>query len=193
MPTAARHGARPLSPLSMLRLLFWLALGAAIVWVLYRDIPIPGIASEEIVYATTPPVAGCEANGCTVVYALELANIGRSAQEVHVRLRGDAVAAALVPPTLRRATDAVATTATTERSGAESYAVGRLAPEERATLVFALHAPSHDTTLGWDRLLLGIDPVVGITRPGDVGALSADRVVNGLARVVHRLVRATAG
>lgn len=174
----------------MLRLLFWLLLLGAIGWVLYRDVPIPGIASEEIVYATTPPVAGCGSGGCTVVYALDLANIGRSAQEAHVRLRGDVLAAAVVPPTLRRASDAVAATATTERSGAESYAVGRLEPEEHATLIFALHAPAHESALGWERVLLGIDPAVGVARPGDPGALTVDRMVNGLARVVHRLVGA---
>jgi len=173
----------------MLRLLVWIAILVGLAYVLESNMPIPGIPAEEVVYTTAPPVAGCGAAGCTVVYALDLANAGRSAQDVQVRLRGDALGAPIVAPTVRRATDAAPANAN-DHAGVQSYTVARLVPEERASLVFALHAPARDAALGWDRLLVSVDSAGGVTRPGEVGAISAVRLVNGAARMVARLVRA---
>jgi hypothetical protein len=175
----------------MLRLLFWIAVLAAVVYVLGDDVPIPGIADQELVYTTTPPVTSCSASGCVAVYTLEIANVGRSAQpSVRVRLRADAVASSIVPPTLRRRSEVVAVSATEDRAGIDAYPLGALEPEERVALVFATRAASREAVPSWDRVLVGVDPGDGSARPGDVGAITVGRVVNDAARIAKRIVAA---
>ena len=175
----------------MLRLLFWIAVLAAVVYALNEDVPIPGIADQELVYATPPPVASCGASGCVAVYTLAIANVGRTAQaSVRVRLRADAVATPVVPPTLQRRNEAVVVAATDDRAGVEAFPLGTLDPEEHVALVFAVRAGSREAVPGWDRVLVGVDPGSGSARPGDVGAITVGRVVNDAARVTKRLVAA---
>jgi hypothetical protein len=175
----------------MMRLLFWLLVLGAIGFVLNANLPIPGIATEEVVFTTTPTVSTCGPTGCIAVYTLDVANVGRSGQEtVRVRLRSEAVASPVIAPTLRRAGDATVVTATDERPGIDTLALGALLPEERVALVFALQAPSRAAVLGWDRVLVGVEAGAGSARAGEVGALTVGRVVHALGRSVQRVVRA---
>jgi hypothetical protein len=91
---------------------------------------------------------------------------------------------------VRRASEATAATTANDRPGVESVSLGRLAPEERVALVFALRAAARENAPGWDRVLVGVDPVTGSSRPGDVGGITLGRVVNASGRVVHRVVSA---
>jgi len=173
----------------MLRLLFWLLVIGGIVLVLNGTLPLPGLAQEEVVYATPPPVTTCGASGCIAVYTLEVGNVGRSAQEsVRVRLRADALATPVIAPTVRRANESTLVTGTDDRPGIEAYPLGRVGADERVTLLFALRAASRDAVPGWDRLLVGVSPSSGAARPGDAGALSAGRVVHAAGRIVERIV-----
>src|SRR5262245_49639566 len=114
----------------MVRLLFWVGLLAAAWLVLSGALPVPGVANEGVVFATTPPVTNCGSAGCLAVYTLEVANPGRSAQEsVKVRLRSDTLANPAIPPTLRRASETVGLQAATERGTVEAYQLGRMEPE----------------------------------------------------------------
>src|SRR5258708_3598025 len=175
----------------MLRFLFWLVVLLAIFAVLNGTLPVPGIAAEEVVYGTPPPVATCGSSGCIAVYTLEVTNTGRSAQDgVRVRLRADAIASPVVAPAVRRASEAVAVSAASDRAGIEMYPLGQIGPEERVALVFALRAPSRETVPQWDRVLVGVDPTAGSARPGDVGALSAGRILNAAGRTTTRIVAA---
>jgi hypothetical protein len=174
----------------MLRLLFWLLVIACLLAAFDGVIPLPGIPDEEVVYATPPPVSTCGSSGCVAVYTLELANVGRSAQSgVRVRLRPDAIAAPLVAPTVRRASDSAQVTPATDR-GVDTYPLGRMEPEERIALVFALRAPSRETVAGWDRVLVGVEPAAGAARPGGVSEMTVGRAVHGAGRVTARLVAA---
>lgn len=186
---ARRPGTLP--ALIMLRLLFWGLLVAAVVLVLNGTLPVPGVAQEEIVYATPPPVTACGSAGCVVVYTIEVANVGRSPQDgVRVRLRADAVEAPVVAPTVRRADATAPAPPASDRPGVEAYPLGRLEPEERAALVFAVRAPARDAVRGWDRVLVGVDPTAGGARPGDPGALTPGRVLHGLGRRATRVMDA---
>jgi hypothetical protein len=174
----------------MMRLLFWILLIGLVVAVLDGAVPMPGVADEEVVYTTDVPVSTCGTSGCIVVYTIEVANAGRSTQEnVRVRLRSDPLTAPVIAPTVRRASEATVAAIANDRS-VDSVPLGRLEPEERVAVVFALRAPSHEAAAGWDRLLVGVDPAVGAARPGDVGAITLGRVVNASGRVVHRVVTA---
>jgi hypothetical protein len=174
----------------MLRLLFWILVIGLVVAALDGTIPMPGVADEEVVYTTEVPVSTCGTSGCIAVYTLEVANAGRSTQEsVRVRLRSDAVATPVIAPTVRRASEATVAATANERS-VDTVPLGRLAPEERVDLVFALRAPARESVLGWDRVLVGVDTAAGAARPGDVGAITFGRVVNASGRVVHRVVSA---
>ena len=175
----------------MLRLLFWLVVLGVVGLMLNGNLPIPGIADEEVVYATPAIVASCGSSGCLAVDAVEVANVGRSAQEtVRVRLRTDAFGTPVVPPTVRRAQETSVPTVASERPGVDMYPLGRLAPEERVTLVFALRAASREAVPPWERVLVAVEPAKGVARPGDVDAITVDRVVHSAGRVVQRLVRA---
>src|SRR5512144_1650664 len=102
----------------MLRLLFWLLVLGALGFVLNANLPIPGIATEEVVYTTTPAVTTCGAQGCIAVYTLEVGNVGRSAQEaVRVRFRSDAMQSPVIAPTVRRTSGAVTVTPANDRPG----------------------------------------------------------------------------
>ena len=69
---------------------------------------------------------------------LEMGNVGRSAQEsVRVRLRTDAVETPVIAPTMRPWSENVVVESAGDRPGTETYALGRVEPEERVTLVFA--------------------------------------------------------
>lgn len=175
----------------MVRFLFWVGL-LAIAWlVLTGSLPLPGVPDEEVVFATTPPVAACGSAGCLAVYTLEVANPGRSAQEtVKVRLRADALANPAVPPTLRRAGDTSDLQAADERGTVAAYQLGQLVPEERVALVFALRAPARDAVPGWDRVFVGVEPAHGAARPADPGALGAGRLVHSAGRTLERVVDA---
>jgi hypothetical protein len=175
----------------MLRFLFWLLVLGAIGFVLNANLPIPGIATEEVDYTTTPVVTTCSTSGCLAVYTLELGNVGRSAQEaVRVQLRSDALDGAMIAPTVRRTSGTSVVSPATDRPGVETIYVGALAPEERAALVFALHAAARESVLGWDRVLVGVETSAGSARAAEVGALTVGRVVHALGRTVQRLVRA---
>ena len=173
----------------MLRLLFWILVIGLVVAVLDGVLPMPGVADEEIVYTTDVPVSTCGSSGCIVVYSLEVANAGRSTQDnVRVRLRSDAIASPVIAPTVRRASEAAVAQTASDR-GVDSVPLGRLAPEERVALVFALRAPARESAPGWDRVLVGVDPISGSARPGDVGGITFGRVVNASGRVVHQTLR----
>lgn len=175
----------------MLRLLFWLLLLTGVGLMLNGNLPIPGLAQEEVVFTTNPPVASCGSTGCLVVYSIDVANTGESAQEsVRVRLRSEPLATAAVVPTVRRATESTLAAAMNDRPGSDVYPLGRLGPEERAALVFALRPASRETMLGWDRLLIGVEPSLGAARPGDVAAIGAERLVHAASRTVRRIVAA---
>ena len=175
----------------MLRLLFWLVVLSTIVLVLDGTVPVPGIAREEVVYATPPPVATCGSSGCIAVYTLEVGNLGRSAQEsVRVRLRTDALATPVILPTVRRASETALASPMEDRSGIEAFPLGPLAPEERVTLVFALRAPARESVASWDRLLVDVVPAAGSARPGDVGALTSGRLLQAAGRVASRITEA---
>ena len=175
-----------LAPARMLRFLFWVLLISVTVLFLNGTLPTPGIADEEVVYDTPPPITSCTAAGCIAVYELDVGNVGRSPQKaVRVRLRAGAIDDAVIAPTLRRG---MANTAVEpqvdERSGVVVLPVGPLDTEERVTVVFALRAPSHDGVKGWDRVLVGVEPAAGAGRPGDAGELTMGRVVHAAGRVV---------
>lgn len=172
----------------MLRFLFWAIVLAVAVLMLNGTLPIPGIADEEVVYTTTPPVSTCGPSGCIVVYTLEVANVGRSPQDsVRVRLREDAIASPMIAPTVRRSGDTMLAPPATDRPGVEAFPLGTLQPEERVSLVFALRAASREAAPGWDRVLVGVDPSRGGARPGEVTAVTAGRVVHALGRMTVRL------
>ena len=175
----------------MLRLLFWLVVLGGVIWVLGTDMPIPGVAQQEVVYETPPPAASCGPSGCLAVYTLEIGNVGRSAQEtVRVRMRADALETPAVAPTVRHAGGSTLVTPTEDRPGVMTLSLGQIGPDEHASLVFALRAPSRDGIPGWDRLLVGVDPATGAARPGDVGALTAGRIVNAAGRIATWIVGA---
>jgi hypothetical protein len=175
----------------MLRLLFWTLVVAATILVLNGTLPVPGIAQEEVVYTATPPVSTCGPAGCVVVYTLDVANVGRSTQDgVRVRLRADAVQAPVIAPTVRRASEATLASPASDRAGVEAYPLGRIDTDERVTLVFALRAGSRETVLGWDRVLVGVDPTVGGARPGEVSAVTPGRVLHAVGRRATRLIEA---
>jgi hypothetical protein len=116
---------------------------------------------------------------------------GRSAQDgVRVRLRTDAVQSPLIAPTVRRTNDATLVSPASDRTGVEAYPLGRLDTDERVSLVFALRAASRETVLGWDRVLVGVDPTVGSARPGEVSAVTAGRVLHAVGRRATRLIEA---
>ena len=172
----------------MLRLLFWLCVIGGTVLVLNGTMPLPGIPQEEVVYETPPPVVSCAASACIAVYTLEMANVGRSAQElVRVRLRSDAVETPLIAPTMRRGSENAVVESTSDRPGSETYALGRMEPEERVTLVFALRAGSRGAVPGWDRVLVGVDASSGAAHPGAVGALTAGRIIHTAGRFAERV------
>jgi len=175
----------------MFRLLFWLIVIVGAGLVLNGNLPLPGVPEEEVVFTTNPPVASCGSSGCMVVYSLDVANPGVSPQEsVRVRLRSEPLATAVVAPAVRRATESTLAPAMNDRPGIDVYPLGRLAPEERAALVFALRAPSRETVLDWDRLLIGVEPALGAARPGDVAALGTGRILHAAGRTVRRIVAA---
>ncbi len=175
----------------MLRFLFWLVVLVLVVLVLDGDLPMPGAAEEEIVYETDVPVSTCGTAGCVVAYTLEVANTGRSTQDaVRVRLRSDAIASPVIAPTVRRESEAAPAEISNERGGTDVVTLGKVAPEERVALVFALHASTRESAAGWDRVLVGVETTRGAARPGDVGAISLGRLVNGAARFVQPLFAA---
>jgi hypothetical protein len=174
----------------MLRLLFWLLAIGGVLLALDGTLPV-GLAREEVVYTTPPPVASCGPSGCIAVYALEVGNVGRSAQDgVRVRLRADALATPAILPTVRRAGATGLAAGTEERAGVETYALGPLEIEERVSLVFALRTASRDVVPGWDRVLVEVEPSAGSAHPGDAGALSTGRLVQAAGRVASRLTGA---
>jgi hypothetical protein len=173
----------------MFRLLFWIIVLALVGLVLNGNLPVPGIPQEEVVFTTDPPVASCGSSGCIVVYSLDVANTGESAQEsVRVRLRAEPLAQAVVVPTVRRATETSLAPSMNDRQGIDVYPLGRLAPEERAALVFALRAASRETVLGWERLLIGVEPALGAARPGDVSEIGIGRLLHSTSRTFRRVV-----
>ena len=177
----------------MFRLLFWILIILTAALVVQGTVPVPGIAMEEVVYATPPPVPACGSQGCIGIYTLEVANVGRSTQEmVRIRLRDASIGTPVVSPTVRRMTETSLAPPAEDRAGTVLYPLGRLAPEERATLVFALRAPSREAMPGWERLLIGIDTSRGGARLGDPGAVTVGRLVHALGRVVDRVVHAIA-
>jgi hypothetical protein len=178
-----------LPPARMLRFLFWVLLISVTVLFLNGTLPTPGIADEEVVYDTPPPIASCTATGCIAIYSLDVGNVGRSPQKaVRVRLRAGAIDDAVIVPTIRRAmTNAAVAPEVDERSGVVVLPVGTLDPEERVTVVFALHATARDAVKGWDRVLVGVEPSAGAGRPGDAGELTMGRVVHAAGRVVIQL------
>src|SRR5262245_60112572 len=152
----------------MFRLLFWLTVFGVIGFVLSGTSALPGLPLEEIVYATPPPVATCSPTGCIAVYTLEVGNVGKAAQEsVRVRMRADAIASPLIAPTVRRAGENAIAEGTDDRPGIQAFPIGRLEPDERVTLLFALRATSRESVAGWDRLLVGVDASAGSARPGE--------------------------
>jgi hypothetical protein len=180
----------------MIRLLFWiLVLGGA--WlVLSGTLPVPGVPDEEVVYATTPPVVSCilATTGCTVVYTLEVANVGRSVQEsVKVRVRTSVLENPAVAPTLRRASETAPLQSAGEKAGVDAYPIGPLAPEERVAVVFALHAPTREAVLGWERVLVGVDPDTGAAEPGDPGAITSSRLMHVTGRLLDRVAHELRG
>ena len=175
----------------MLRLLFWLLVVGGILLVLDGTLPVPGIARDEVVYATPPPVATCGPSGCIAVYTLEVGNVGRAAQEsVRVRLRTDTLAMPVILPTVRRTGDTALSEAVEDRPGINAYPLGALGPEERVTLLFALRAPSRTMVADWDRLLVDVAPAAGSAHPGDVGALTGGRLLHAAGRVATRITEA---
>jgi len=173
----------------MLRFLFWVLVISVTVLFLNGTLPTPGIADEEVVYDTPPPIASCSPTGCIAIYEIDVGNVGRSAQKaVRVRLRAGAVENPIIAPTLRRAlANAPVEVAEDERAGGMVVPLGPLDAEERVTLVFALRAPSREAVPGWDRLLIGVEPSAGAGRPGDAGELTMGRVVHAAGRVVIQL------
>jgi len=173
----------------MLRFLFWVLVISVTVLFLNGTLPTPGIADEEVVYDTPPPIASCTGTGCIAVYELDVGNVGRSPQKaVRVRLRAGAIDDAVITPTLRRGmVNSPVEPQVDERSGVVVLPVGALEPEERVTVVFALRAPAHDAVKGWDRVLVGVEPSAGAGRPGDAGELTMGRVVHAAGRVVIQL------
>ena len=178
-----------LAPHTMLRFLFWVLVITVTVLFLNGTLPTPGIADEEVVYDAPPPIASCSATGCIAVYSLDVGNVGRSPQKaVRVRLRAGSVDNPVIAPTVRRGlSNAPVEAPEDERSGVVVLPLGPLDAEERMTLVFALHAPSRDAVVGWDRVLVGVEPSVGAGRPGDAGELTMGRVVHAAGRVVVEL------
>jgi hypothetical protein len=175
----------------MLRLLFWTLVVAGTILVLNGTLPVPGVAQEEVVYTATPPVTTCGPAGCIVVYTLDVANVGRSSQAaVRVRLRTDALQSPVIAPTVRRADHVALAPADGDRLGVDVYPLGRLDADERVSLVFALRAPSREGILGWDRVLVGVDPTLGGARPGEVSALTSGRVLHAVGRRATRLIEA---
>jgi hypothetical protein len=175
----------------MIRFLFWLIVLLAAVLVLEGAVPLPGIAPDEVVYTTTPPVSTCGSSGCIAVYTLEVANVGRARQDaVRVRLRTDVLRTPVIAPTVRRASEAVLAATANDQPGIDLVPLGALAPEERVALVFAVRAPSRDAIVGWDRILVDVEPGMGAARPGDVAAITVGRVVHAVGRVVHRVLEA---
>jgi len=178
-----------LAPHTMLRFLFWVLLISVTVLFLNGTLPTPGIADEEVIYDAPPPIASCSATGCVAIYSLDVGNVGRSPQKaVRVRLRAGTVENPVIAPTLRRGlANAPVEAQEDERSGVVVVPLGPLDAEERVTLLFALHAPSRDAVLGWDRVLVGVEPTAGAGRPGDAGELTMGRVVHAAGRVVIEL------
>jgi hypothetical protein len=175
----------------MLRFVFWAIVLAVGVLMLNGTLPIPGIADEEVVYTTPPPVSTCGPSGCIVVYTLEVANVGRSPQDsVRVRLREDAITTPMIAPTVRRASETALAPPATDRPGVEAFPLGAIAPEERVALVFALRTASREAAPGWDRVLVGVDPARGGARPGEVSAVTPGRVVHAVGRLTVRLTEA---
>jgi hypothetical protein len=175
----------------MFRLLFWALLIGGGVLVANGTVPVPGVADEEVVYATPPAVTTCGSSGCIVVYALELANVGRSPQDtVRVRLRSEVLAAPVIAPTVRRAGETTLATAANERPGIDIYEVGAMAPEERVVVVFAGRATSRDAALRWDRVLVGVEPARGVATPGDPAAVTPTRLIHAAGRLVRHVVDA---
>jgi hypothetical protein len=108
------------------------------------------------------------------------------------RARADSAPARLenpvIAPTVRRGlANAPVEAQEDERSGVVVLPLGPLDAEERVTLVFALHAPSRDAVVGWDRVLVGVEPTAGAGRPGDAGELTMGRVVHAAGRAVIQL------
>ena len=114
----------------MFRLLVWVLIILTAALVVQGTVPVPGIAMEEVVYATPPPVPACGSQGCIGVYTLEVANVGRSTQEmVRIRLRDESIGTPVVSPTVRRTTDASLAPPPEDRAGTLLYPLGRLAPD----------------------------------------------------------------
>jgi hypothetical protein len=154
-------------------------------------LPVPGIAAEEVIYATPPPVPVCGSQGCLAVYTLEMSNVGRSIQNVvRIRLRDEPLGTPVVPPTVRRAADVSPAPPATDRAGTTLYPVGRLSPEEHLAVVFVLRAASRETIAPWERILVDVDTTLGGARPGDPRAITAGRLLHALGRVVDRIIRA---
>lgn len=117
-----------------------------------------GQPDREILYSADPPLTVCGAHGCTFVYRLEVGNSGTAPQdEVIVRLRREAIQAAILPVRVRDFGKFERRVRAWDEGGVRAYALGPVEPRVRVEVGFALTGPSADSVVPWDRILAAVE------------------------------------
>jgi hypothetical protein len=142
---------------------------AGVVALVMGGVSIFGQPGHEILYQPEPPLTVCGEHGCTFIYRLEVGNSGAEPQdEVIVRLRRDAVEAAILPVKARDYGKIERCVRVWDEGDVRAYALGRLESRARVELAFVLRGATRDAILPWPRTRHAGTPLLpaGVEAPG---------------------------
>jgi hypothetical protein len=143
---------------------------AGVVALATGGVSIFGQPDREILYQTEPPLTVCGAHGCTFIYRLEVGNTGVAPQdEVIVRLRRDAVEAAILPVRARDFGKIERRVRVWDEGRVRAYALGRLESRARVELGFVLQGKTPDVLVPWPEILAGVEAPGSTLSVGNAG------------------------
>jgi hypothetical protein len=136
------------------------------------------LPDHEVVFATPPPIIACTKSGCLFIYTLEVGNTGRQDQEdVRVRVRGDVVRAAILPPKVRNFGKVDRPVDIHDEDGVRTFDLGRLKTQGRVELTFVLRYKDRQQAPSWRQILVAVEPASGDARAGDPASITLGRVL----------------
>jgi hypothetical protein len=159
----------------------WTLLGVGALVMLSGGASIFGRPEREVLYNMhrLPPI--CHAEGCTVLYNLEVGNTGKLDQEqVLIRLRSAALQTALLKPTVRNFGKVERPVGVTEENGVRTYTLGRLDPQARVELQLVLHSQDAGSAPSWEEIFVGVEAPGADLNRGDPEATTLGRVLFAL-------------
>jgi hypothetical protein len=136
----------------------WTLVAAGVLALVSGGVSLFGQPDREILYSADPPLTVCGAHGCTFVYRLEVGNSGAAPQdEVIVRLRREAIQAAILPVRVRDFGRFERRVRAWDEGEVRAYALGPLEPRVRVEIGFALAGPNADAVAPWSRILVRVE------------------------------------